>query len=80
MGSFEVPKAGQKGKVSAVVHGDQPVCRAQYNFRLSFSDGSKGAGSMDYAQVNTTGLRMRFGCWCGENAERGWVLGGSRTY
>lgn len=62
MGSFEVPKAGQKGKVSAVVHGDQPVCRAQYNFRLSFSDGSKGAGSMDYAQVNTTGLRMRFGC------------------
>lgn len=62
VGSFEVPKAGEKGKVSAVVHGVQPVCKVQYNFRLSFSDGNKGAGSVDYAQVNTTGLRMRFGC------------------
>lgn len=62
VGGFEVPKVGGKEKVVAVVKGVSPVCKLQYNFRLSFSDSSKAAGSMDYTQANTTGLRMRFGC------------------
>lgn len=59
VGSFEVPAAA---KVIRVVHNVQKVCRMQYNFRLSFSDSNMAAGSVDYMQVNTTGLRLRFGC------------------
>ncbi len=61
VGSFEVP-TGKKGKVVQVVKGVQKVCRMQYNWRLSFTNSNPGAGSIQYTQVNVTGLRFKHGC------------------
>ena len=62
MASFELPTVEKKTKLIQMVHAVQKTCKLEYNFRLSFTDGNAGLGSVSYYQTNQTGLRLRYQC------------------